>query len=392
MPALPPLILALQPVPGSPRTLVAVRDAEGPVQAGFEAWPEPVPAGALFLHWPARFAWTAPAFRCRGAVRDAGGADFPLATVLSRLGVHPGRGAAGLTSALAPELAEVTDPSLWARRLVETLAERLAGAPDAEGPEAASSPPAAAGGASAGAVAEAPGGTRPHPALRDALATLPDRPGVYLFLDADGGDLYVGKARSLARRVPRHFGPRPAEPEKSGALAARARGLRWTEAGSELEALLLEQLRLLRDPPPVNTVERAHRRERGAWREARTCLVLPSAAPRSVEVCLLDGTGRLHWERAPRRARVPRALWARVAAFPEAEAPGRAPGGEGGEGGDLSREEEGALTEVALTWLAARGDAVTRIDLRRETAGRSLQARLRRLLAEDPGGGRIEAR
>jgi len=35
--------------------------------------------------------------------------------------------------------------------------------------------------------------------------SLPDQPGVYLFYDRDGDLLYVGKARSIRKRIASHF-------------------------------------------------------------------------------------------------------------------------------------------------------------------------------------------
>ena len=49
-------------------------------------------------------------------------------------------------------------------------------------------------------------------ALADKLEQLPTRPGVYLFKGADGGILYVGKARVLRDRVRSYFqASRPTE-------------------------------------------------------------------------------------------------------------------------------------------------------------------------------------
>ncbi len=397
---LPPLVLALQPVPGSPRTLVAVRDGSAPVRAGFGRWPSPPPPGALFLHWPTRFVWTEASFRCRGEVRRTAGADFPLATVLGRLGLAAPRGLPALTALLAEGLGEIEDPEALGERLVEGLAARLAEAGAGAGPAGpapAGSGAVRDGGAREGAIGEtslrlppaAPSGTRPRPELADALAALPDAPGVYAFADAAGGLLYVGKARSLRSRVPRHFGLRPAEPEKSRHLAERAVKLTWTVLGSELEALLREQLRLRRESPPLNTQERVHLRPRGTWRRAAALLVLPSAEAGSVEVCLVAGDGRFHWERAPRRARVPRTLARRLGEFLGGDGAGRL---SGAPGAPLTPSEAAEMAELTLSWLVRHGDAVTRIDLRRETPGRHLLQRVRRLLGEDPARGRTEAR
>ena len=73
--------------------------------------------------------------------------------------------------------------------------------------------------------------------LRECLKAVPDQPGVYLFRDASGGLLYVGKAASLKKRVCSYFnvgmlrpdGPEPAQqgaepdrPRRRGAEAARS--------------------------------------------------------------------------------------------------------------------------------------------------------------------------
>ena len=48
--------------------------------------------------------------------------------------------------------------------------------------------------------------TAPSDAVeRAAAARLPDQPGVYLFKDERGRVIYVGKARSIRKRVAGHF-------------------------------------------------------------------------------------------------------------------------------------------------------------------------------------------
>ncbi len=48
--------------------------------------------------------------------------------------------------------------------------------------------------------------TTPANQLLDQVRALPTRPGVYIFRDAKGGVIYVGKAASLRSRVRSYFG------------------------------------------------------------------------------------------------------------------------------------------------------------------------------------------
>jgi excinuclease ABC subunit C len=73
---------------------------------------------------------------------------------------------------------------------------------------------------------------------RAETSTIPDSPGAYLFRDADGRVVYVGKARSLRKRLASYWS-RPLHP-RTEAMMAAARSVEWIVAAGEVDALLLE--------------------------------------------------------------------------------------------------------------------------------------------------------
>jgi excinuclease ABC subunit C len=76
--------------------------------------------------------------------------------------------------------------------------------------------------------------------LRKTLAGLPGAAGVYVFMDADGEILYVGKAKSLRNRVRSYFGRATTTSVKLGRLVPRIATIETYLTESEPEALLLE--------------------------------------------------------------------------------------------------------------------------------------------------------
>ena len=86
--------------------------------------------------------------------------------------------------------------------------------------------------------------------LAEKLNNVPDAPGVYILKTADGKILYVGKAKSLKKRIRAYFtGSRDV---KTRHLQARIGDLEVFSTGSEAEALLLENNLIKRWKPKYN--------------------------------------------------------------------------------------------------------------------------------------------
>jgi excinuclease ABC subunit C len=90
-----------------------------------------------------------------------------------------------------------------------------------------------------------------HENLEEKLASLPRGSGVYLFRDARGRVLYVGKAKSLRTRVRTYFQRGDGRPGMDQ-LAARAADVEVIVTRNEAEALHLEQNLVKRHRPPFN--------------------------------------------------------------------------------------------------------------------------------------------
>ena len=84
------------------------------------------------------------------------------------------------------------------------------------------------------------------------IAALPDRPGVYLWKNAAGDVLYVGKAKSLRSRVPQYFAPDHQDTPERSALAAQIADLETILVPNEAQALLLENNLIKEHQPRFN--------------------------------------------------------------------------------------------------------------------------------------------
>ena len=79
------------------------------------------------------------------------------------------------------------------------------------------------------------------PALyRPAQGSIPDRPGVYRFRDAERRVVYVGKAKSLRSRLGQYFQDPDALHPRTRSMVWAATSVTWTVVATEVEALQLE--------------------------------------------------------------------------------------------------------------------------------------------------------
>jgi len=92
---------------------------------------------------------------------------------------------------------------------------------------------------------------------REDRLSAPDAPGVYEMLDSSGAVLYVGKSRSIRKRLASWFtGGRG---RTAGELSARAHHVRWTVCSCPFTASMLEARLILGLDPPCNRAGRPSR-------------------------------------------------------------------------------------------------------------------------------------
>ena len=88
------------------------------------------------------------------------------------------------------------------------------------------------------------------PSLKEKLKALPSRPGAYLFKDKNGVVLYVGKAKSLRKRVSSYFTKKT--DLKTGIMLERLHDIDYVVTASELDALILEDELVKKYKPRYN--------------------------------------------------------------------------------------------------------------------------------------------
>src|ERR1041384_6818126 len=92
--------------------------------------------------------------------------------------------------------------------------------------------------------------------LRDKVAQLPLSPGVYLYKDAGGRVIYVGKAKILRHRVRSYFSDDKLADVKTGTLISEACDVDYILVDNEKEALALENNLIKQYKPRFNILLR----------------------------------------------------------------------------------------------------------------------------------------
>jgi excinuclease ABC subunit C len=88
--------------------------------------------------------------------------------------------------------------------------------------------------------------------IKESLKRLPDKPGVYQYYDQEGTLLYVGKAKSLHKRVSSYFNKNRYENGKTRLLVKKIHDIKYIVVDTELDALLLENSLIKKHQPRYN--------------------------------------------------------------------------------------------------------------------------------------------
>src|SRR5512142_924775 len=92
--------------------------------------------------------------------------------------------------------------------------------------------------------------------LHEKIRTLPTSPGCYLYKNADGEVIYVGKAKDLRARVRNYFVEAASEDAKTGSLMREAVDVEYIVVDNEKEALALENNLIKQKKPRFNILLR----------------------------------------------------------------------------------------------------------------------------------------
>lgn len=89
--------------------------------------------------------------------------------------------------------------------------------------------------------------------LKGIVSNIPEKPGIYQYLNAEGTIIYVGKAKNLKRRVYSYFS-KEHQPGKTRVLVSKIADIRYIVVNSEEDALLLENNLIKKYKPRYNVL------------------------------------------------------------------------------------------------------------------------------------------
>ena len=84
--------------------------------------------------------------------------------------------------------------------------------------------------------------TKSNTDIAGELTVLPDKPGIYQFLDSEGKVIYIGKAKSLKKRVASYFNKDKSVSGKVSVMVRRISSIRHIVVDTEQDAFLLEMM------------------------------------------------------------------------------------------------------------------------------------------------------
>ena len=88
--------------------------------------------------------------------------------------------------------------------------------------------------------------------LNNKITTIPQKPGVYQFINDKGEIIYIGKAKNLRTRVRSYFQKNKYQTPKNQSMIKRILDLEWIVVSSEVEALLTEANLIKENKPHYN--------------------------------------------------------------------------------------------------------------------------------------------
>ncbi len=88
--------------------------------------------------------------------------------------------------------------------------------------------------------------------LKNIISSLPDSPGIYRYYNQEGELIYVGKAKSLKKRVTSYFTKQSQHNRKTEKLVSEIKKIEFTIANTEFDALLLENNFIKQYQPKYN--------------------------------------------------------------------------------------------------------------------------------------------